>query len=139
VHNLTGGEVWRAAKLTKPRAGSTADALTDRHWKQSNIIAKKEEMLRGESFPLNDGDQYNELPPAGQAHQRVTEQSVERALFSQSAKKAPGPDKLSFGAIPLHWKWDKMRIVEPAKAPFRTGHQSAIWKRARGLVIRKPG
>ena len=75
------------------------DALTDIEGKQANAIAKKEEMLRGESFPLNDGDQYYELPPAGQAHERITEQSVERALFSQSVRKAPGPGTLSFGAI----------------------------------------
>ena len=53
------------------------EALTDREGKQANTIAEKEEMLRGESFPLNDGDQYYELPPAGQAHERITEQSVE--------------------------------------------------------------
>jgi len=75
------------------------EVLTDREGKQANNIAEKEEMLRGQSFPLNDGDQYYELPPAGQAHDRITGQSVERALFSQSVKKAPGPDKLSFGAI----------------------------------------
>jgi len=29
-------------------------------------------MLRGESFPMNDGDQYYELPPAGEAHECIT-------------------------------------------------------------------
>ena len=111
------------------------EALTDREGKQANTIAEKEEMLRGESFPRNDGDQYYELPPAGQAHERITEQSVERALFSQWVKKAPGPDKLSFGALRLLWKWDKTRIVGLTKAAVRTGRHPAVWKRASGVVI----
>jgi len=69
----------------------------------------------------------------------VTEQAVERALFSQSVKKAPGPDKLSFGAIRLHWKWDKERIVRLTKAAIRTGRHPLVWKRASGVVIRKTG
>jgi len=72
--NLAGGEVRRAAKFTNPRAGATVDALTDRDGKQANTIAEIEEMLRGESFPLNDGDQYYEPPPAGQAQEHITEQ-----------------------------------------------------------------
>jgi hypothetical protein len=40
-------------------------------------------MVRGESFPINDGEQYYELPPAGQVHERITAQSVEQALFCQ--------------------------------------------------------
>jgi len=80
------------------------EALTDRDWKHTNNSAEKEELLRGESFPLNDGDQYNELPPAGKAHEHKTEQSVEQALASQSVKSARGPDKLSFGAICLLWQ-----------------------------------
>jgi len=139
VQNLTGGEVWRVAKFTNPWVGATMEVLTDREGKQANTIAEKEEMLSGESFPLNDGDQYYEQHPAGQAHERITDQSVERALFSQSVKKAPGPHKLSFGAIRLLWKWDKMRIVELTKAAVRTGRHPAVWKRASGVVIWKPG
>jgi hypothetical protein len=77
MQNHRGCEVWRAAKFTNPQAGATAEALTNRDGKQANAIVEKEEMLRGESFPLNDGDQYYEQPPAGSAHQRITEQSVE--------------------------------------------------------------
>ena len=139
LQNLRGGEVWRAAKFTNPRAGATVEALTDREGKQANTIAKKEEMLRGESFPLNDGDQYYELLPAGQAHKRITENSVEQALFSQSVKKGPGPDKLSLGAIRLLWKWNRTRIVGLTKAAVQTGCHPAIWICASGVVIRKPG
>jgi len=106
---LGGARSWRAAKFTNPRAGATVETLTDREGKQANTIAEKKEMLRGESFPLNDGDQYYELPPASQAHECITEQSVERALFSQSVKKAPGADNISKkhfrpgGMAPSEW------------------------------------
>ena len=138
MQNLRGGEVWRAAKYTNPQAGATVEALTDREEKQTNTIAEKEEMLRGLSFPLNDGDQYYELPSPCQAHECITEQIVERALFSQSVKKAPGPDKLSFGAIRLLWKWNGMRNVGLTEAAVRTGRHPAIWKRASGVVMCKP-
>jgi hypothetical protein len=72
------------------------EALTDRFGKQANTIAAKEEMLKGVSFPLNDGDQYYELPHAGQAHEGKSEQSFIRALFSQLLKISLGPDKLWF-------------------------------------------
>jgi len=54
---------------------------------KANTIIEKAEMLRRETFPTNEYDQYFELPEAGQAQQSVTEQAVERAVFSQSVKK----------------------------------------------------
>jgi len=61
-------------------------------------------MLRLKAFPLIDDDRYYELTPAGSEHTNVTETAVEHALYPQSGKKAPGPDKQSFGAIRLLWK-----------------------------------
>jgi hypothetical protein len=81
LQNLRGAEVWRAARYVNPRPGMTVEALTDREGKQANTSLEKEEMLRRETFPLNDDDQYYELPPEGSAHTRVTVQAVERALF----------------------------------------------------------
>ena len=127
------------ARYANPRAGMTVEALTDREGKQANTSQEKEEMLRRESFPPNDDDQYYEPLPAGSAHTRVTERAVGRALLSQSIKKAPGPDQLSFGAIRLLWKWDKERIVRLTKVAIRMGRHPSVWKRASGMVIRKPG
>jgi len=139
LQNLRGAEVWRAARYANPQAGTTVEALTDREGKQANTSLEKEELLRCKSFPPNDDVQYYQLPPAGSAHTRVTEQAVERSLFSQAVKKAPGPDKLSFGAIQLLTQWDKERIVRLTKAAIRTGRQPAVWKQASGVVICKPG
>jgi hypothetical protein len=117
----------------------TVEALTDREGKQAISSLGKEEMLRNESFLQNDDDQYYEIPPTGSLHTHVTEQAVERALISQSVKKAPGPDKLSFGATQLLWKWDKDRSLRPTKATIRLRRYPSVWKRACGVVIRKPG
>ena len=96
-------------------------------------------MLRRESFPPNDKNQYHELPPGRSAHTRVTEQAVEGALHSQTVKKALGPDNLPVGAIRLLWKWDKERIVRLTRGAIRTGRHPAVWKRVSGVAILNPG
>jgi len=126
LHNLREDMVWKVARYANPRADMTIEALTDRDGKLANTSLVKEEMLRKESFPPNDGNQYYEQPPAGNAHTRVTEQAAKRALFSQSVKKALGPDKLSFSTIQLRWKWDKQKIVGLTRAAIRTGRHPAV-------------
>jgi len=69
----------------------------------------------------------------------VTEHVVEGTQFLQSVGNAPGPDKLSFGAVSLLWRWGKGIILKLAKAVVRTGRHPAMWKRASGVVICKPG
>jgi len=69
----------------------------------------------------------------------VTEQAVERALFSQSFKQASGGGKLCFGAVRLLWELDKESIVELAKAAVRTGRHPAFWKWASVVIMCKPG
>jgi len=87
LQNLSGAEVWRAAQYANPRASMTVEALTDREGKQANTATEEEEMLRRQSFPQNDDDQYYELPPVGSGSTRVTEQAAEGALLSQSVTK----------------------------------------------------
>jgi len=75
----------------------------------------------------------------GSALTRIAAQLVERALSAQSVKHAPAPDKLSFGAIGLLWKWAKERTMMLTKAAVRTGKHPAVWKRASSMVNHKPG
>jgi hypothetical protein len=96
-------------------------------------------MLCRKSFPPSDANQYYERPPNPSAHTRATEQAVERALFSQSVEKVPGPDKLFFGGIRLLFKWGKDRIVGLMKAAIRTGRHPSVVRQARGVVSPKPG
>jgi hypothetical protein len=64
LQNQRGAEVWRAAQYVNPRADMTMETLTDWEGKQANTLQEKEEMLRPESFPPNDDDQYYKLPTA---------------------------------------------------------------------------
>jgi len=88
LNNRRGAEVWRAAKFANPMAGKTEEPLTDRDGLQANTIAEKEETLKRVSCPPNEYNQYFELPPAGQAHQFVTKEAVERAQLSLTFSKA---------------------------------------------------
>jgi hypothetical protein len=67
----------------------TVEVVTDRDGEEANSSLEKEEMLRHESFPTNNSDQYYELPTAAKAHPCDTDQAGERALFSQSVEQAP--------------------------------------------------
>jgi hypothetical protein len=116
----------------------TVEALIDREGKQANTATEGEEMLRRDSFPLNNDNQYDELTIAGSTYTSVTEQVVERALVSQSVKKGPGLDKLSFGAIRLLWRWDEQRIVGSTNVASRMTRHPAVWKLPSGVMIQKP-
>jgi hypothetical protein len=139
LQNLRGAEVCRATRYANPLAGTTVEALTNREGKQGNTSLEKMQMVSRESFPPNDADQFNRLPPADTANKRITEQAVERAWFSQSVKTAPGPDKLLFGPIRLLWEWEKERIIRLTKVAICTVSHTVVWKRASGLVIHNCG
>ena len=68
----------------------------------------------------------------------ITEGDIERALFEQSIKKAPGPDKLNFKALRLLWSWDKARIQALILQCFNQGSHLKTWKKAKGILLRKP-
>jgi hypothetical protein len=46
---------------------------------------------------------------------------------------------LALYCIRLLWKWDKERIVRVTRAAIHKGRHPVVWKRASGMVIRKPG
>jgi len=104
----------------------TVEALTDREGKQQHTGMQKEVMLRCESLPPNDNEHYNKLPPVGRPHMLVTEQAVDRALHSEPVREAPGPDKLSFGAIRLVWNWDEERIMRLTRAAMSMGRHPVV-------------
>jgi hypothetical protein len=114
---------------------ATVEPPTNTEGKQANTIAEKEEMFRGESFSLNNENKYYELPPTGLGNEHITEQSVERPMFSYSVKKSTGIDKLSFGALQLLWKWNRTTIVGLTKGVVQTGNHPAVWKYANGMMI----
>jgi hypothetical protein len=94
--------MWRGVKFAIPQAGATMKAQTNRYMKQANTITKKRKMLRGESVPPNEQYWFFDVHLVREALQSVTNQVVKLALVTQPVRKAPGQDKLSFGAMHLH-------------------------------------
>jgi hypothetical protein len=74
----------------------------------------------------------------GGMRRMITDEDVRGAVFDQSVKKAPGPDRLGFKAIRLLWEWDAQRIIAIVKTSFRLGIHPQAWKEAKGMVIPKP-
>lgn len=94
------------------------EALTDSDGKQTKTITEKGEMLRRESFPLNEDKVYYEQPRTGQAHESISWRAVARALYGHSISESPGPAKLSCNAVHLLCVWETQRIVELARQWF---------------------
>ena len=67
----------------------------------------------------------------------ATREEVEKALFTQSTKKAPGISRLNFKILRLLWGWDSERIVKLVQACIQKGYQPPTWKIARGILLRK--
>lgn len=68
-------------------------------------------MIKRDMYPSPQGGSQWFTFHEGSAYLKVTEALVQRALFYQSTKKAPGPDKMNFLALRLLWKWDAERVV----------------------------
>jgi hypothetical protein len=55
-------------------------------------IEEKEELLRSTGFPTPPRSQEKQLPTAGNIHDKITQETLQKAIFEQSENKAPGPD-----------------------------------------------
>ena len=64
---------------------------------------------------------------------------VSHALMSQSATKAPGPDKINFQILRMIWSWDKKRMTNLVQHAIRLGYHPQEWKKARGILLEKGG
>jgi len=104
LQNLRGAEVWRETQYANNRGAIIVEALMDREGNEANTATEKGLLRKPESFPLNDDDHHAERQPSGRAQTRITNPEVERALYPQSVKRAPGPDKLFCSTIEQLWK-----------------------------------
>lgn len=75
----------------------------------------------------------------GTAHINISEELACYALMSQSAAKAPGPDKINFQILRMIWNWDKKSITHLVQHVIRLGYHPYEWKKARGILLEKGG
>jgi Reverse transcriptase (RNA-dependent DNA polymerase)/Endonuclease-reverse transcriptase len=133
---------WTALKYTSSRASSTTPAMKDANGDFATTIEEKEEIFRKMAFPDPIASSIN-IPFSRNSSINaissfITEEDIEKALFEQSIKKAPGPDKLNFKALRLLWSWDKARIQALILQCFNQGIHPKSWKKAKGILLRKP-
>ena len=66
-------------------------------------------------------------------------QAIERAIRAQKSQKAPGVDRMGAPVLRLMWSWASERIHRLFTECIRRGVHCKIWRRARGVMIPKPG
>ncbi|POS88401.1 hypothetical protein EPUL_000062 [Erysiphe pulchra] len=115
----------KALRYTKEWATSVTLALKSQDGSIAVSIEEKENFVRVASFPTPPSDDQ-EPPEAipGEAYNEVSKEVFYKAIYLQSVKKAPGPDRINFRAIRLLWSWDSRTIT----GMFRTAPVEVIVK-----------
>jgi hypothetical protein len=123
LSSATKDQVWQAFRYTKPGGQQTTKALKSR----DGVVAEswedtKTELIKEEVFPKPlKGVERKAQEEGGEMWKTITDEDIRLALFGQSVKKAPGPDRLGFKAIRSLWEWDAPRIIAIVKMSFRLG------------------
>jgi hypothetical protein len=139
LSSATRDQVWQALRYTKPGGQQTTKALKSRDGVVAESWEDKAELIKEEAFPKPlKGVERKAQEEGGGMWKMITDEDIRLALFDQSVKKAPGPDRLGFKAMRLLWEWDAPRIIAVVKTSFRLGIHPRVWKEAKGVVIPKP-
>jgi uncharacterized protein involved in tolerance to divalent cations len=139
LSSFTKDQVWQALRYSKPRGQQTMKVLKSRDGVVVESWEDKVELIKEKAFPKPlKGVERKAQEDGGGMWKTITDEGIQVALFNQSVKKAPGPDRLGFKAIRLLWEWDAPRIIAVVKMTFRLGIHPRVWKEARGVVIPKP-
>ena len=104
---------WTALRYTSARLGSSTPAIKAVNGTIATTIEEKEAVFLKSAFP-GPIEGLTENPPISiqpiSDNIAIRDIDIEEALFNQSTKKAPGPDRLNFKALRLLWQWDKDRV-----------------------------
>jgi len=126
-------EVYEAGSQQTTKTLRSRDGVVAESWEDKGELIKAEAFLK----PLKGVERKAKEVGRGM-WKKITDEDIRLALFDQSVKKAPGPDRLGFEAMRLLWEWDAPRIPAVVKTCFRLGIHRRVWKEAKGVVILKP-
>ncbi|KAE8215350.1 hypothetical protein CF319_g9021, partial [Tilletia indica] len=73
------------------------------------------------------------------ADEPLTELEVERALFDQDPKKAPGPDDVGFLTLRRLWPLAKESMVQLLATALRLGWHPSVFRQATLVALKKSG
>lgn len=135
------GKLWKAATYMKPR--ETWGCIPALHV-GTNVLSEKEEKAQAfldAFFPRMDEPRGD--PPASAPvelpWQPITELEIERSLKAAKGSTAPGEDDLPTLVWKQLWKYLKHFITEIFTVSINLGHHPQRWRRAKIVVLRKPG
>jgi hypothetical protein len=135
----TRDQVWQALRYTKPGGQQTIKALKSRDGVVAERWEDKVELIKEEAFPKPLKGVERKAHEEGEGMWKmITDEDMRLALFDQSVKKPPGPERLGFKAMRLLWEWDAPRIIAIIKTTFRLGIHPRVWNEAKGVVIPQP-
>jgi len=102
LKSVTKDQVWQALRYTKPGSQQTTKTLRSRTGELAESWDQKAELIKKEAFPkpLNCVERKAQ-EEGGEVWKIITDEDIRRAVYDQSVKKAPGPDRLGFKAIRL--------------------------------------
>ncbi|THC94016.1 hypothetical protein EYZ11_006525 [Aspergillus tanneri] len=135
------GYLWKAISYTRARESYTSIPPLRRGTEEIQDYAEKAKLLIETFFP-------NMAQPEDEAHteQReeipwvpITEEEVHRALQAAKPMKAPGEDRLPMLVWKQLWQWLNKVILRVFTASVNLGYYPEQWKRAKIIVLRKPG
>ena len=132
-------QIWQALRYTKLGGQQTMKTLESRDGAVAESWEDKAALIQEEAFlkPLKGVDRKAQAEGGGMCKE-ITDEDIRLALFKQSVKKAPGPNRLGFKEIRLLWEWDAPRIIVIVKMSCRLGVHPRVSKEAKGVVIQKP-
>lgn len=108
---VEGKDVWKAVRCTREIKGRNIPTLEGPR-NTAVTIEGKEELLRSTGFPTTPRSQEKQLPTAGNIHDKITPETLQKAMFEKSENKAPGQDRFTLKAIRMIWIWEPKCIVD---------------------------
>jgi ribonuclease HI len=146
--NQVANRCWQALRYLRPKDPSHTPALRIKDGnqiRQISTIEEKEQIFLAQAFPRQEERQKRDqrLDQSRNSRQQQQtyfprEEEIEKALFQQSIKRAPGISRLNAKALRLLWSWDRTRIVKLVQKCIQLGYQPKGWKTAKGIILRKP-
>lgn len=140
--------VWKVARYTKPQVTKATPAIKTPEGLATSRN-EKEQIFMKQAFPAQiDTTSLDQMDTTkgttmdttmDTTHAiSVTRDEVQKALYSQSTKKAPGVSLISFRAPRVLWQWDSAKIIALINASVSSGYQPKCWKTAKGILLPKP-
>ncbi|KAE8238746.1 hypothetical protein A4X13_0g8396 [Tilletia indica] len=144
IEDLQGNDIFGAMRWSAGRRKYRSPPLMDGDGNVMVGAEEKSELLRRILLPA---PAAANLPPLDlhlphnttSVDEPLTELEVERALFDQDPKKAPGPDDVGFLTLRRLWPLAKGSMVKLLATALRLGWHPSVFRQATLVALKKNG